>query len=117
MQVIYTLDLDAYYESRICLIGDAGMVVQPFTGSGVFKGYHNAVDLINCLNSNPSLDEALADWNEKQLQTGKRLLALGEQMEKAFIWEQLNFSEVDTESTRRWWKSSVTFPEDFKYDK
>jgi 2-polyprenyl-6-methoxyphenol hydroxylase-like FAD-dependent oxidoreductase len=117
IQVIYTLDLNSYYKDKMCLIGDAGMVIQPFTGSGVFKGYNNVKDLIACLNKYYTIEEALKEWSDKQLQTGKKLLALGEQMEKAFIWEQLDFANVDEETTSNWWKASVTFPDNFNYEK
>jgi 2-polyprenyl-6-methoxyphenol hydroxylase-like FAD-dependent oxidoreductase len=115
LQVIYTVDLDGYYKEHMALIGDAGIVVQPFTGSGVFKGYNNVKDLIQCLKDETSLKNALDKWSKKQLQTGKKLLALGEQMEKAFIWEQLDFAQVDEETTKKWWKDSVTFPDNFNY--
>jgi len=117
IQVIYTLDLDSYYKDNMCLIGDAGIVIQPFTGSGVFKGYNNVKDLISCLKENSVMEDTLENWSNKQLQTGKKLLALGEQMEKAYIWEQLDFAKVDEETTQNWWKASVTFPEDFNYEK
>ena len=116
IQVIYTLDLDAYYKDRMCLIGDAGIVVQPFTGSGIFKGYQNVKDLITVLNSGLSLDEALKQWSEAQVNTGKRLLALGEQMERAFIWEQPDFATIDAEAAADWWKKSIAFPDDFSFE-
>ncbi|MDW3652800.1 MAG: FAD-dependent monooxygenase [Bacteroidia bacterium] len=117
IQVIYTLDLDSYRKGRMCLIGDAGIFVQPFTGSGVFKGYNNVKDLVNCLKEESKLDNALEKWSKLQLKTAKRLLALGEQMEKTYIWEQLDFSKVDEETTKKWWEASVTFPETFNYQK
>jgi len=117
VQLIYTSDLPAYFRDRLCLIGDAGMVIQPFTGSGVFKGYNNVKDLLDSLADNQSVETALEHWGDKQLQTGKRLLALGAQMEKAFIWESLDFATADSETTLAWWKASVTFPEDFSYQK
>ncbi len=115
IQVIYTMDLDAYYKNNICLIGDAGMVVQPFTGSGIFKGYHNVKDLVSCIKEQPSLEKALKQWNEKQIRDGKQILALGEQMEKAFIWEQLDFANVSEETALSWWKKAVTFPDFFTH--
>lgn len=115
IQVIYTMDLDAYYKNNICLIGDAGMVVQPFTGSGIFKGYHNVKDLVSCIKEQPSLEKALNQWNEKQIRDGKQILALGEQMEKAFIWEQLDFANVSEETALSWWKKAVTFPDFFTH--
>jgi 2-polyprenyl-6-methoxyphenol hydroxylase-like FAD-dependent oxidoreductase len=115
IQVIYTLELEKYFKDRMCLIGDAGMVIQPFTGSGVFKGYNNAKDLIECLRSENTLNKALEKWSDKQVMTGKRLLALGEQMESAFIWKQLDFANATEEDTKKWWNESVTFPENFSY--
>ena len=115
IQLIYTVDLPAYHQGRQCLIGDAGMVIQPFTGSGVFTGYNNAVDLLETIEDSDSLDDALETWSKTQVRTGKHLLALGEQMEKAFIWEPLDFASSDAESTAAWWKESVTFPEEFSY--
>lgn len=117
VQLIYTTDLPAYYLERMCLIGDAGMVIQPFTGSGVFKGYNNVKDLLIAFEENESLESALQQWGALQLGTAKRLLALGEQMEKAFIWEPLDFATADAETTSDWWKASVTFPDDFSYQK
>jgi 2-polyprenyl-6-methoxyphenol hydroxylase-like FAD-dependent oxidoreductase len=117
VQVIYTLDLQSYYRDKMCLIGDAGMVIQPFTGSGVFKGYHNVADLITHLKEEKSFHKALEQWSDHQIQKGKILLELGEQMEKAFIWNQLDFSSVDEKTTETWWKSSIRFPENFNLQK
>lgn len=116
IQVIYTIDLEEYAKDRMCLIGDAGIVAQPFTGSGVFKGYRNIKQLIQSLKENESLDEALNSWSAKQVEDGKKILALGEQMEKAFIWEQPDFSTMSAEDTERWWKESVSFPDNFSYE-
>lgn len=117
IQVIYTLDLDHYFKDNMCLIGDAGMVVQPFTGSGVFKGYNNVKDLIEFLHVHKTLEEALIGWSKKQVENGKRLLALGEQMEKAFIWEQPDFAHANENEIESWWKASVTFPDNFSYER
>jgi hypothetical protein len=38
-------------------------------------------------------------------------------MEQAFIWEALDFAHADEETTASWWKASVTFPEDFSYER
>jgi 2-polyprenyl-6-methoxyphenol hydroxylase-like FAD-dependent oxidoreductase len=117
IQVIYTLDLESYYKDKMCLIGDAGMVIQPFTGSGVFKGYTNVKELISCLKEKGITEDALKRWSQKQLVNGKRLLALGEQMEMAYIREPLDFSVATEEKTAVWWKDSVTFPDKFNYAK
>ena len=79
-QLIYTVDLPAYALDRLCLIGDAGIVVQPFTGSGIFKGFNNARDLAAALQEHDSVDDGLAQWSREQTEGSKRILALGQQM-------------------------------------
>ncbi len=114
-QPIYTVHMPAYHQGRVCLMGDAGAVAQPFTGSGVFKGVNNAIELVAALSSHDHVDAALTAWGEEQVGRGQRLAALGEQMEKAFIWEPLSFATADEETCQRWWKDAVTFPDDFSY--
>jgi 2-polyprenyl-6-methoxyphenol hydroxylase-like FAD-dependent oxidoreductase len=115
VQLIYTVSLPIYHQGRICLIGDAGTVAQPFTGSGVFKGYNNIKNLIRALDSADSIEVALRYWGNEQVRIGYRLLDLGEQMEQAFIWNSLNLAEATAESTAAWWNEAVTFPEEFTY--
>jgi flavin-dependent dehydrogenase len=43
------VDLPADASDQIYLIGDAGIVVRPFTGSGIFEGLNNARDLVAAL--------------------------------------------------------------------
>ena len=117
IQVIYTLDAESYYRDKMCLIGDAGTVIQPFTGSGIFKGYNNVKDLLQALNENATLEEALQSWSDLQTKNARRILVLGEQMEGAFIWKQLDFSSADDTTVAKWWKSSVTFPDHFSYER
>lgn len=116
VQLIYTARLPAYHKGRICLIGDAGMVAQPFTGSGVFKGLTNIKDLLQALQSYEALDEALQHWGAAQVNIGARLLAFGEQMEQALIWNPLDLTTADAAATEVWWKAAVTFPEEFSYE-
>jgi 2-polyprenyl-6-methoxyphenol hydroxylase-like FAD-dependent oxidoreductase len=117
VQMIYTLALDKYGMNRMCLIGDAGMIAQPFTGSGVFKGYNNIKDLIRCLDDTTDLDAAIEKWSARQVVEGNRILSLGKQMEQAFIWSQPDFAKLEESEVRDWWKRSVTFPENFNYER
>ncbi|MCB2203584.1 NAD(P)-binding protein [bacterium] len=111
--LIYTAEVPSYYRNRMCLIGDAGAVIQPFTGSGIFKGYNNIRSLIDALEDTGNIDQALLQWDAMQIVIGRRLMALGDQMEQAFIWNPLDLSSADSSSTEKWWSSSVRFPEDF----
>jgi 2-polyprenyl-6-methoxyphenol hydroxylase-like FAD-dependent oxidoreductase len=115
VQLIYTVRPSAYARGRMCLIGDAGAVAPPFTGSGVFKGYHNVRGLLRQLDTSGDLDPALRHWSDQQVRFGERLLALGDQMEEAFIWDPIDLRTASTEDVATWWKAAVTFPEGFSY--
>jgi len=116
VQLIYTARMPAYHRGSACLIGDAGAVAQPFTGSGVFKGYNNIQSLLEVLGRHDDLLGALEEWDAEQVRLADRLLALGEQMEQAFIWNSLDLTTADAESTEAWWHSAVQFPDDFTYE-
>jgi 2-polyprenyl-6-methoxyphenol hydroxylase-like FAD-dependent oxidoreductase len=115
VQLIYTADLSSYAEGRACVIGDAGVVAPPFTGSGVFKGYQNVSRLLDELGQTDDVDAALARWSTNQVRLGKRLLALGDQMEQAFIWDSIDLAAASADEVAVWWKAAVSFPEEFTY--
>lgn len=114
-QPIYTVEVPAYAEGRIGLLGDAGSVAPPFTGSGVFKAVMNAVDLRLALDDAPDVDAALSAWSRDQARRGLRLAALGRQMEQAFVWSAPDFATMTEDTARAWWKQAVTFPDEFTY--
>jgi 2-polyprenyl-6-methoxyphenol hydroxylase-like FAD-dependent oxidoreductase len=114
-QPIFSVATPAYHKGCVCLMGDAGAVAPPFTGSGVFKGVNNAIDLAKALQANSTVGAALDRWGQTQTVTGQRVAVLGQQMEQAWIWAAADFSEMDNETTAAWWKKAVTFPEEFTY--
>ena len=116
VQLIYTARMPCYHRGAACLIGDAGAVAPPFTGSGVFKGYNNVQSLLDAFARHDELVRALAEWDTEQVKLADRLLALGDQMEQAFIWNSLDLSTATAASTEAWWHSAVQFPDDFGYE-
>jgi len=114
-QPIYTVEVPAYARNRCCLIGDAGFVAPPFTGSGVFKAANNAIELGETLTGDDDLDAALSIWSQAQVSSAEKISVLGKQMEEAFVWSAPDFEGMDEEAARAWWTSAVTFPEDFRY--
>ncbi len=107
VQAIYTVDVPAYHRGRICLIGDAGAVATPITGSGVFKGMTNAIDLVAALGAADDLDTALAGWGAGQTRIGAHYTQLSAQMEEALIWATPDFSTMDAAETEAWWQRTV----------
>ncbi len=115
-QLIYTVRMPAYHRGAACLIGDAGAVAPPFTGSGVFKGYNNVQSMIGVFERHDDPVSALEEWDEEQVRLADGLLALGDQMEQAFIWDSLDLSTADAATTEAWWHGAVQFPDDFTYE-
>jgi 2-polyprenyl-6-methoxyphenol hydroxylase-like FAD-dependent oxidoreductase len=115
VQPIFSGTVPAYRRGRMALLGDAGAVAPPFTGSGVFKAMMNAVELATTLAESSSVDGALEDWSARQTERGKRLAALGDQMEVAFVWEAPDLSSMTEPDARAWWAQSIAFPEEFSY--
>jgi 2-polyprenyl-6-methoxyphenol hydroxylase-like FAD-dependent oxidoreductase len=114
-QPIYTVDVKSYYQNRYCLVGDAGSVAPPFTGSGVFKAVNNAVDLVLALGDVADIDDSLQAWSSSQVAASNRISVLGRQMEKAFVWDAPDFAVMSEQSARSWWNQAITFPDDFSY--
>jgi 2-polyprenyl-6-methoxyphenol hydroxylase-like FAD-dependent oxidoreductase len=86
--------------------------VQPFTGSGLFKGMNNAIDLAEALAAHHSVDQALQAWDAQATQTGLRLVRLGRQLEQALIWSVPDFAQLSEAAMRTWWEEAAKMPED-----
>ena len=93
-------------------MGDAGTLASPVTGSGVFKGMTNAMDLAEALAGHEQVDDALKTWSAHQAQTGHRMIVLGRQMEQALIWSIPDFARMDEAAMRTWWQEAAKLPED-----
>ncbi|KAA3656165.1 MAG: hypothetical protein DWQ04_31920 [Chloroflexi bacterium] len=75
----------------------------------------NTLDLVDQLVAAEQVSDALAQWDHDQTAAGKRLVVLGEQMEQAWIWDAADFSQMEAKETEQWFKTAVTFPEEFSY--
>ena len=111
-QPIYIAEVSSYHNRRMCLMGDAGAVAQPFTAGGVFKGRSNALDLAKVLAEKDDVDQGLEEWSAEETATGKRLTVLGKQLEKALIWNVPDFALMDEPKMRDWWENAAKMPED-----
>lgn len=77
IQAIYSVAAPSYTRDRICLVGDAGAVFPPFTGSGVLKAMANATSLADALADAATIDDALQRWSEAQLQVAAQVMPNG----------------------------------------
>ena len=115
-QAVYSVGVPDYHQGRICLIGDAGAVAPPFTGSGIFKAASNAINLTEALGADDDLDAALARWGAAEAATAASILDLGQQFDDAFIHGLPDFGAMDEATIARWWNDSIEHPDGFTFE-
>ena len=115
IQQIYTSEVPAYAKGRMCLMGDAGAMVPPLTGAGVFKGFTNARDLALGLEEDSPLPDVLAKWSDTQTRIANSMLAMGYDMENAFIWNTIDLGVESPEACAAWFEQSVNVAKEFSY--
>jgi 2-polyprenyl-6-methoxyphenol hydroxylase-like FAD-dependent oxidoreductase len=86
----------------VCLVGDAGTLYPPFTGSGVFKAIYNAIELADGLNADGDVDQALAAWNDVQLRAVATFETAAEVFERALVFDMPDLAEFDDDAFAAW---------------
>lgn len=74
LQVIYDIAVPRMVFDRVLLMGDAAFAVRPHAAAGTAKAAEDAWVLASCLERSDHVDEALGDWQRRQLSLGKDLL-------------------------------------------
>jgi 2,6-dihydroxypyridine 3-monooxygenase len=102
VQAIYSVQVPAYVRGRVCLIGDAGSVLPPFTGSGVMKAMANATSLGDALTAGSSPDEGLWGWSAEQVTTASQLLPMAESLERELVFNVPDLSYMSGADITGW---------------
>lgn len=92
-----------YHKGRMCLVGDAGAVVPPFTTSGVFEAMKNAAELVSLIQAVDDLELALEEWDMAQQRIGGGLRRLSTLMEEHLIVNVPDFSSFSQDDLDVWW--------------
>jgi 2-polyprenyl-6-methoxyphenol hydroxylase-like FAD-dependent oxidoreductase len=108
IQAIYSVVPNRYVTDRVCLVGDAGALFPPFTASGVLKAMSNAISLVDALDDVSTVDDALRQWSDAQLQIADRLIPLAEHIEKSQVWAMPDVGTMPTTATNDW--MTAAFP-------
>jgi len=74
VQVIYDVEVDKMAFGRICLLGDAAMVVRPHAAAGTAKAAADGWALAEALEKYDSVSLALEAYQNSQLALAKNLL-------------------------------------------
>src|SRR5580693_2621458 len=116
IQAIYSVAPRSYARDRLCLVGDAGAVFPPFTGSGVLKAVVNATSLVDALADAPAVDDALHRWSQAQLQVAAQVMPDAELIERRYVFGMPDFTTMPAAATNDWMSSAfsgfgVTLPD------
>ena len=102
LQAIYSTPVPAYHRNRLCLIGDAGAVLPPFTASGVLKAMTNATELADALAAGEPVDQALSGWSDSQQQLAGPVWEAAERVERHLVFEIPDLSSMSVTDTSAW---------------
>jgi 2-polyprenyl-6-methoxyphenol hydroxylase-like FAD-dependent oxidoreductase len=108
IQAIYSFAARSYARDRLCLVGDAGTLFPPFTGSGVLRAVANATSLREALADVSAVDDALRRWNQAQVQVAAEVIPVAEVIERISVFEMPDLTAVATTATNDW--MSATYP-------
>ena len=108
IQAIYSFVPRSYARDRLCLVGDAGTVFPPFTGSGVLRAVANAASLRDALADASAVDYALRRWSQAQLQVAAQVIPVAEGIERSSVFNMPDLTTMTTTATNDW--MSATHP-------
>ncbi len=77
IQVVFDLLSPNLVFGRLCLMGDAAIVVRPHTAGATAKAAGDALALAEALGREPDIDRALAGWERDRLDYGRGLAGYG----------------------------------------
>lgn len=115
IQAIYSAVPRSYTRDRLCLAGDAGVVLPPFAGSGVLRAVASATALADALAGAPAVDDALRRWGQAQLQVAAQALPAAESIERIAVFGMPDLATMPTAAANDWMSAihpglAVTLP-------
>jgi 2-polyprenyl-6-methoxyphenol hydroxylase-like FAD-dependent oxidoreductase len=102
IQALYSVVPTTYARQRVSLVGDAGAVFPPFTGSGVLKTMANATSLIEALAGDPGVEDALRRWSHDQVQMAAQIVPMADFIERRWVFDIPDFTTMPAAATNNW---------------
>jgi 2-polyprenyl-6-methoxyphenol hydroxylase-like FAD-dependent oxidoreductase len=116
IQAIYSCVPQSYVRERLCLVGDAGMVLPPFAGVGVLRAIASVASLVDAVTDASAMDDALRRWSDAQLQAAADVIANVEAIERGYVFDIPDLTTMPTAATNDWMSAAfaglpVTLPD------
>jgi 2-polyprenyl-6-methoxyphenol hydroxylase-like FAD-dependent oxidoreductase len=108
IQAIYSCVPRSYARNRLCLVGDSGALMLPFAGSGVLRAVTGAASLADALDGAPTVDDALRQWSDAQLQSAAQVIPNTEGIERATCSAWPDLTAMPTAAANDW--MSAAYP-------
>src|SRR5260370_23318395 len=87
IQAICSVAARSYARDRVCLVGDAGAVFPPFTGSGVLRAVANATSLAGPPPAASAAEDGLRRWGEAQVPVAAQVMPVAERIERSAVFD------------------------------
>jgi 2-polyprenyl-6-methoxyphenol hydroxylase-like FAD-dependent oxidoreductase len=108
IQAIYSFVARSYARDRLCLVGDSGTLSPPFAGSGVLRAVTSAASLADALAAAPTVDDALRQWSDAQLQAAAQIIPNAEGIERNYVFGMPDLSSMPITATNDWMSAAYT---------
>lgn len=107
IQPIYDETTPAYVSDRIMLIGDAGTVTRPHTGSGATKALEEALALKRLIAEHDDWDAVLSAYNDERTAAGNTIVELGRRIGRAQVEQTPDWANMTEQDFEAWTKSTL----------
>ena len=107
IQPIYDETVDSYTSGRVLLIGDAGTVTRPHTGSGATKALQDALALERIASQADTWDDLLRTYDSERVATGNSLVEMGRRIGRAQVEETPNWSAMTPADFDAWTQATL----------
>jgi 2-polyprenyl-6-methoxyphenol hydroxylase-like FAD-dependent oxidoreductase len=116
IQAIYSCVPRRYVHERVCLVGDAGMVLPPFAGTGILRAIASVASLVDAVADASAIDDALRRWGDAQHQAAADVIPNIEAIERNYVFDMPDLTTMPTAATNDWMSTAfaglpVTLPD------
>jgi 2-polyprenyl-6-methoxyphenol hydroxylase-like FAD-dependent oxidoreductase len=108
IQSIYDQMADSYVKDRIVLIGDAGTVTRPHTGSGATKAMQDALTLERLGQEYSEWEPLLAAYDADRTAAGVSLVELGRRIGRDQVEQTPPWGEMSPDDFDAWTKGTLS---------
>lgn len=107
IQPIYDSVVESYFGKSTLLIGGAGTITRPHTGSGATKALEDALALEKLAESVNDLPELLQSYDQERCDAARTLAGIGQRIGRAQVSETPNWSAMSPDDFEAWTKATL----------